>query len=143
MAKYRLLTKHYMQDQLLDEGTIVGEGTSFNITDEMVSPDMEGLDDESREKVQKAKEEQTKPMMAAPQIGMLYLEPEVRNALVDAAKRQQGADPEYKPPTSQTREGQIPHPKEPDRPQGTQQPEPKEGAKTQLPNPPPVSGQKK
>jgi len=94
MAKYRLLTKHYMQDQLLEEGTIVGDETSFKITEEMVSPDMEGLDDEAKQLVQKAKDNLTKPMMNAPQSGMLYLEPEVRNAILDAAKNQQGATSE-------------------------------------------------
>jgi len=122
MAKYRLLTKHYMYDQLLEEGTIVGDETSFKITEEMVSPDMEGLDDEAKQLVQKAKDNLTKPMMNAPQSGMLYLEPDVRDAILDAAKKQSGTT-------------ERPH-SPPQRSAG--QPEPKEGQTTQLPNPPPV-----
>lgn len=91
MAKYRLLTKHYMYDQLLDEGTIVGDETPFKIDEAAVSPDMEGLDDESKANVEKVRERLTKPLATAPQLGLLYLEPEVQSALVEAAKRQQGA----------------------------------------------------
>ena len=139
MPRYRLLTKHYMYDQLLDEGTIVGDGTPFKIEDEMVSPDMEGLDDESKEKVWKSKEEMTKPLMAAPQIGMLYLEPDVKDAILDAARGQQGSSRPNEgqqrsvPAPSATREQSVPQSREPDRPQS----EPKEGRATQLPNPPP------
>lgn len=101
MAKYRLLTKHYMYDQLLDEGTIVGDETPFKIEEAAVSPDMEGLDDESKANVEKVRDRLTKPLATAPQLGLLYLEPEVQSALVEAAKRQQGAvtkEPSYSPP---------------------------------------------
>ena len=130
MPRYRLLTKHYMYDTLLDEGTIVGDDTPYKIEDEMVSPDMEGLDDESKEKVKKSKDNLTKPLMAAPQVGMLYLEPDVKDAILDAAKKQQGIG-------SATREQNVSQPREPNRPMGSPQPEPKEGQRTQLPNPPP------
>jgi hypothetical protein len=91
MAKYRLLTKHYMYDQLLEEGTIVGDDTPFKIEAAAVSPDMEGLDDEAKAQVQMVRDNATKPLATAPQLGLLYLEPEVQSALVEAAKRQQGA----------------------------------------------------
>ena len=91
MAKYRLLTKHYMYDQLLEEGTVVGDDTAFKIEEAMVSPDMEGLDDAGKAAVQKAKDAIPKALASAPQLGLLYLEPEVQNALLEAAKRQQGS----------------------------------------------------
>jgi len=91
MAKYRLLTKHYMNDQLLDEGTVVGDDTPHKITEAAVSPDMEGLDDEGKANVQKARDALPKALASAPQLGLLYLEPEVQSALLEAAKRQQGA----------------------------------------------------
>jgi hypothetical protein len=91
MAKYRLLAKHYMNDRLLDEGTIVGDETSFVIPEGGVTPEMEGLDDEGKAAVKKVTENLTKPLNTASPLGLLFLEPEVQTALVALAKSQAGA----------------------------------------------------
>lgn len=46
MPKYRLLVPHYINDQLLPEGTEVGDGTKVPF-DARPSLDMEGLDEAS------------------------------------------------------------------------------------------------
>jgi hypothetical protein len=48
MPKYRLLSQHFSEeDKLLEIGTEVGDGTSHKWT-RPPSPEMEGLDDESK-----------------------------------------------------------------------------------------------
>jgi len=91
MAKYRLLSKHYIADQLLAEGTIVGDETSYPIAEGGVTPEMEGLDDEGKAEVEKMRDALPNKYPPAPQLGLLYLEPEVQSALVDLARAQAGA----------------------------------------------------
>lgn len=51
MAKYRLLTTHFSEeDKILDPGTVVGTGTLHKWTREP-TPEMQGLDKEGRDKV--------------------------------------------------------------------------------------------
>ena len=99
MAKYRLLAKHYIHDRLLDEGTIVGDETSFAIPEGGVTPEMEGLDDEGKAAVKKVTDNLTKPISNAAPLGILFLEPDVQNALTTMAKAQmaQNAKPEPTP----------------------------------------------
>jgi hypothetical protein len=88
MAKYRLLAKHYMNDRLLDEGTVVGDETSFTVPNGGVTPEMEGLDDEGKAEVKKVVDNLTKPISNAAPLGILFLEPDVQNALTTMAKAQ-------------------------------------------------------
>lgn len=59
MAKYKLLMQHYIDDRLLEAGTIIGEGTEVPFLDKdgkplQPTPYMEGLDDDSAKEVAKA-----------------------------------------------------------------------------------------
>ncbi len=56
MARYKLLMQHYIDDRLLEPGTIIGEGTDVPFLDADGKPlrptaYMEGLDDESAKTV--------------------------------------------------------------------------------------------
>ena len=42
--KYKLTCEHYMFNRVLEEGTIVGDGTPYPITEDQVSLFMEGVD---------------------------------------------------------------------------------------------------
>ncbi len=58
--KLKLLSMHYIDDRLLDEGTIIGDDTDvlFRYPDGTpmgASTEMEGLDDEGREMCEKRK----------------------------------------------------------------------------------------
>ena len=97
MPKYRLLAKHYMNDRLLDEGTIVGDETSFPIPEGGVTPEMEGLDDAGKAEVKKVVDNLTKPITNAAPLGLLFLEPEVQTALLAMAKAQAGTKVEPTP----------------------------------------------
>ena len=46
MAKFKLLRKHFIGDSLVEEGTVVGEGTSWPGV--KVGREMEGVDDEGK-----------------------------------------------------------------------------------------------
>ena len=113
MGKYRLISKHYIHDRILDEGTIVGDDTPFPLAEGGVTPEMVGLDESSQAEVDAVLDKQTKPLATAPQLGMLYLEPEVQSALIAAARGQQGGDPEKRHPltTPLSEKGPMPNPK--------------------------------
>lgn len=51
MAKFRLLATHYIDNQLLEAGTLVGEGTSFPNAHPTLS--MEGVDAPSAKAIEK------------------------------------------------------------------------------------------
>ena len=56
--QFRLLAQHYINDMLLEEGTIIGEGTQVPFTHPDGSPrppslDMEGLDAATKAEVEK------------------------------------------------------------------------------------------
>lgn len=58
--KFRLLSMHYIDDRLLEEGTVIGDDTDipFRLPDGSpmgASSEMEGLDDEGRELCEKRK----------------------------------------------------------------------------------------
>lgn len=81
MAKYRLTAKHYWRDQLLLEGTIVGDDTPHPVPPEGPTYDMEPLDDDAKAKIEELIESRPKALAAAPQLGLLYLEPDTQAAL--------------------------------------------------------------
>lgn len=81
MAKYRLTAKHYWRDQLLDVGTLVGDDTPHPVPAEGPTFDMEPLDDEAKAKIEELIENRTKVLAVAPQVGLLYLQPETQEAV--------------------------------------------------------------
>lgn len=81
MAKYRLTAKHYWRDQLLEAGTLVGDDTPHPVPPEGPTYDMEPLDDEAKAKIEELLETKTKTLAAAPQLGLLYLQPDTQEAV--------------------------------------------------------------
>ena len=100
MAKYRLTAKHYWRDELLQEGTLVGDDTPHKVPEEGPTYDMEPLDDEAKAEIVKLHERAPKSLSAAPQVGLLYLQPEMQEALNNliAAQTPAKAKPEVKTP---------------------------------------------
>jgi hypothetical protein len=59
--RFKLLAQHYINDRLLEEGTIIGEGTEVPFLDAKGNPlppsdQMEGLDEESQKLVDSVRE---------------------------------------------------------------------------------------
>lgn len=100
MAKYRLTAKHYWRDQLLNEGTLVGDDTPHPVPPEGPTLDMEPLDDDAKAKIAEFKEKVMKPLPPAPQLGLVYLEPDSQAAFQEFLKTQAGAAPKKAPETA-------------------------------------------
>ena len=99
MAKYRLTAKHYWRDQLLEAGTLVGDETPYPVPEEGPTYDMEPLDDAAKAEIEKLLEKKVQPL-PAPQLGLLYLQPETQeavNQLLAAQTPSKASKPEVKP----------------------------------------------
>lgn len=74
MPKYRLLAQHYIDDRLLEAGTVIGEGTDVPFLDAdgkplKPTPFMEGLDKASKAETDKVAALDIDAAIAGPGLG--------------------------------------------------------------------------